>query len=61
MWWCVIDCDLVCMSVSNNYDIYICEMDGLGVSYIQVTTTITLLFKYRCNTIKSWWHELYKY
>jgi len=41
--WCVIDNDLVCMSFSNKYEIYICEMDGLGVSYIWVTTAVALL------------------
>jgi len=29
--WCVIDCDLVCMSFGNNYETNLCEMDGLGV------------------------------
>jgi len=43
VFWCVIDNDLVCMFFSNKYEIYICEMDGLGVSYIWVIVVVVLL------------------
>ena len=52
MLWYVIDWDLVCMSFSNNYEIKMCEMDGLGVSYILVVAVVVLLFKYMCNTVQ---------
>jgi len=48
--WYVIDYDLVCISFSNNSEINMCEIDGLGVSYILVIVVVVLLFKYMCNT-----------
>ena len=46
----MIDYDLVCISFSNNSEINMCEIDGLGVSYILVIVVVVLLFKYMCNT-----------
>jgi len=46
MLWCAINYVLGCMSFSDNYENYVCELDGLDISYLMITAMRASLLKY---------------
>jgi len=37
------------MSFSDNYENYVCELDGLDISYLMIAAVMVSLLKYWCN------------